>query len=371
MYKKIISVFFFLLLFGTNTFSQKAKSENAIEPPEVTIAGTQLQKLHSSLLNRDFELYINLPRFYSDTTRKFPVVYLLDGQWDFPLVMSIYGEQYYDGFVPGAIIVGITWGGDHPDYDSLRAMDLTPYHSNQLPQSGNAANFLKFIKHEVIPFVEKNYRTDNTNRALMGSSFGGLFTLYAMFAQTDLFNMYALTSPALTWANGAIYKEEEQYAKEHSDLPVRLYMAVGGYEDVDGFNHFADKLKGRNYKNLKMETKVVEGMGHSGGKAEGFTRGMQFVFKRPELKLDSTALAQYAGTYAFAPGVNFKITLEDGHLIAHLPGNQKITLYAETEMDFHVIGSYAVAHFQKDNSGKVTGFKLEQYSSENFVKKID
>ncbi len=371
MYKKIISAFFFLLLFGTITFSQQAESDNTSQSSAVTIAGTQLQKLHSNLLNRDFELYINLPRNYSDTAKKFPVVYLLDAQWDFPLVMSIYGSQYYDGFVPGAIIVGITWGGDHPNYDSLRAMDLTPYHSNQLPQSGNAPNFLKFIKQELIPFVEKDYRTDKTNRALMGSSFGGLFTLYAMFNETNLFNMYALTSPAITWANGAIYQEEEHYAKEHSDLPVRLYMAIGGYEDVNGFNHFADILKGRNYKNLKMETKVIEGMGHSGGKAEGFTRGMQFIFKRPQLKLDSAVLAQYTGTYAVAPGVNFKITLEDGHLIAHPPGNQRIVLNAQTEKDFYVVGSYVIAHFQKDADGKVTGFKLEQYSGENFVKKVN
>src|ERR1700712_1186549 len=70
------------------------------------IQGTQVVKLHSAIVGQDYQLYINLPGNYSrDTGKVYPVVYLLDGQWDFPLFTGIYGSQYYDGFIPEFITV--------------------------------------------------------------------------------------------------------------------------------------------------------------------------------------------------------------------------------------------------------------------------
>jgi len=93
---------------------------SAVSPPNVEILGTQLRKIQSTIVGQDFDLLINLPRNYRDTTRPFPVIYLLDAQWDFPLLNAIFGEQYYDGFVPEIVTVGIAWGGRNPNYDSLR-----------------------------------------------------------------------------------------------------------------------------------------------------------------------------------------------------------------------------------------------------------
>ena len=87
------------------TLAQTVRSS----PPQVEILGTQLQHLNSAIVGQEYDLYVNLPRGYRDTTKTFPVVFLVDGQWDFPLVQAIFGEQYYDGFVPAAIMVGITW----------------------------------------------------------------------------------------------------------------------------------------------------------------------------------------------------------------------------------------------------------------------
>ncbi len=53
---------------------------------------------------------------------------------------AIFGEQYYDGFVPSAIVVGIAWSGSNPNYDLLRARDLTPSATKQAPIGGNARN---------------------------------------------------------------------------------------------------------------------------------------------------------------------------------------------------------------------------------------
>ncbi len=111
------------------------------------VPGTQLLRIHSSIVGQDYDLYVIIPRNYHDTTRTFPVLYLLDAQYDFPLMNGVYGEQYYDGFVPDVITVGITWAGEHANYDTLRARDYTPTPYKQVPYTGNASKFLAFIKN--------------------------------------------------------------------------------------------------------------------------------------------------------------------------------------------------------------------------------
>ena len=184
-----------LLLFRSIT-AQSDKDR----PQPFTLSGTETLSFTSEVnAGQEYSLYVHLPQGYSTSTDRYPVIYVLDGQWDFPLVTSIYGQQYYDGFIPSAIIVGITWGGNNPKHDSLRARDLTPTHNPGIPQSGKGAVFLKTIKTEIIPLIETRYRALSKERVLIGSSFGGLFTLYAMFREPGLFNRYAFTSPAIGW----------------------------------------------------------------------------------------------------------------------------------------------------------------------------
>ena len=132
---------------------------------------------------QEYVIHIMLPSKYERSNKRYPVLYLQDSQWDFPLVTALSGQQYFDGFIPEIIIVGITWGDVNPNPDSLRARDYTPTREPRSPQSGGAGKYLSFIKSELIPFVEENYKTDRNDRILMGCSLGGLFTLYALFAE--------------------------------------------------------------------------------------------------------------------------------------------------------------------------------------------
>ena len=166
--------------------------------PRVDIPGSEVRKLTSSIVSgQEYELQILLPGGYKTSNKNYPVIYLMDSQWDFPLVKSLYGQHYYDGFIPELIVVGVTWGGVNPNADSLRARDYTPTRDARLPQSGGADKFLSFMKEELFPFIEKNYKADNNNRTLMGCSLGGLFTLYTLFTQPELFTGYAAASPAV------------------------------------------------------------------------------------------------------------------------------------------------------------------------------
>lgn len=252
-----------------------------------------------SLTLGDYALSINLPAGYPEPGRTYPVIYVLDGQWDFSLVSALYGQECYDGFVPDAITVGVSWGGPHPDYDALRARDFTPSSPDGSARWGAAPSFLSFIRTQLIPFIDTRYHTQRAERTLTGSSLGGLFTLYTLFNAPDLFDRYIASSPALQWDKGSLQTSEQAFLKTGPGHPVRLFLAVGSLEPMAaGVKAFADSLSGRGVRGLRLELKIADGMGHSGTKAEGYSRGLQFAFDGDHMRnvtLTSTTASPMMG----------------------------------------------------------------------------
>jgi len=145
--------------------------------------------------------------------------------------------------------------------------------------SGDAPKFLKFLKAELVPFIESNYRTDSSHRLLQGSSFGGLFTLYALFSDPAFFSGYIAASPAVPFAERDMFSREAEYARAHKELPAKLYLAVGGAEQLtDPVKEFMQILSSRKYKGLRLEMRVIDGERHAGNKPETFNRGLRFLF---------------------------------------------------------------------------------------------
>ena len=259
------------------------------EPPSgtfarVTMPDTEVRQLKSSETGRSYDIYIRLPDQYAqEKGKKYPILYVLDGQWDFKLLDSIQSGLLYDKFVPEMIIVGITYSGDRPDYGALRAMDYTPVHDTFIPGSGEAPKFFAFLKERLLPFIESNYRTDASQRVLLGSSFGGTFTLYTLFSEPTLFSRYIIGSPIVTYGDRFALQQEADYARMHKDLPVRLFLSVGGLEEMTRpVQAFMQVLRERNYTGLDMETRIIEGERHAGNKPEAYHRGLRFIFQDDE-----------------------------------------------------------------------------------------
>ena len=365
----VISVIFIGLIMNQGRAKMAGDSQST--PHEFAIAGSQVLKINSAITGQEYVLHINLPQQYGDTTKIFPIVYLLDSQWDFPLVTAIYGDQYYDGFMPNTIIVGITWGGENPNYDTRRAFDLSPSDAGQPARYGNAENFLSFIKKEAIPFIDSKYRTDKKNRTLAGHSFGGLFTLYALFAEPDLFNHYIPGSPAHEWDNSSIKKYMEKFSKVKLSHPVKVYMYMGEYEDLNnGFEKIINAITNCKVKGLDLRTQVIKGSGHSGAKPEGYNRALQYIFERPSLNLDKKILSQYAGEYAVDASTIFKIKVDKGDLLIQTPDNYTVKAHAASENEFYVKGAFMNGSFTKDENGKVTGMNIQTYGASFSAKKI-
>ena len=279
--RKILPGVVLVILAGVNALTQEPGVAANGKFPAVTVPGSEIRSLKSVNTGRAYAIYLRLPDHYrAGGGKKYPVLYVLDGQWDFKLLDSVYGGLLYDKFVPDMIIVGITYSGPSPNYDVLRAMDYTPSKNSQVPGSGDAPKFLAFLKNELIPFVEGNFQADGSKRILMGSSYGGLFTLYALFEDPGLFGAYVAASPAVPYDGDFAFKQEAKYAKGKQDLSAKLFVSVGSIEPLAGpVQDYIKQLSARGYKGLKLETRTIEGERHAGNKPEAFNRGLRFVFE--------------------------------------------------------------------------------------------
>ncbi len=125
---------------------------------------------------------------------------------------------------------------------------------------------MDFIEKEAIPFIEKNYSV-NTERALYGHSYGGLFGAYALLHKPELFQKIMLGSPSLFYDNEVLFKDEAGFAQTHKDLAVQLLLTAGTEEGwaVEGNDKFAGVLKTHNYPSLKIDSIKIQGVGHLTG----------------------------------------------------------------------------------------------------------
>ena len=336
--------------------------------PPVTLPGSEIRTITSTIVKgQEYNIQIHLPGNYSSSEKKYPVVFVMDAQWDFPLVSSIYGQQYYDGFVPEVIIAGVTWGGTNPNPDSLRARDYTPTRVPGTIQSGGADKFLQFMKEELFPFMKSNYRADLNQSVMMGCSLGGLFTLYTLFTQPSLFSGYIAASPAIGWDNEVLYQFEKKYAADINRPSARLYMTIGEVEqNVPNFQRFDASLKNSLSTTLIMQSRILENTGHSGTKSETYSRGLQFIFQRPDIKVEDRELRALAGTYSNAGGRPAEIKMENHQLTLQLLGAGKFFLKASTPSFFYSTALFLQVEFTRNPDG----FRLTSFgNNEVFLKK--
>lgn len=130
--------------------------------------------------------------------------------------------------------------------------------------TGGAPRFLGFLKEELIPFVESNYRIDRNSRLLAGYSFGGLFAMYVLFHEPGLFDKYFIGSPSLSYGEGAAFSYEASNAVNHSGLKAEVFMSAGELEKTTAENigKMSELLLNRNYSDFFLETYIFPRENH-------------------------------------------------------------------------------------------------------------
>ena len=235
------------------------------------------------------------------------------------------------------IIVGITYGGEIPDYDSLRSHDLTPSVVVEKNSSGGAPKFLNVLNTELIPMIDSIYRTDKINRTLAGTSYGGLFAHYVLFTQPSLFNGYIINNPSFLWDNNYSYKLEEKYYQNNKSLNAKVIFFTGEYDyGKTNTTRMNNQMKRHQYKNLDLDFREVKNMGHLGGDTEALSQGMRFIYKRPTILLPEDELKEYCGTYK-SQNYIIEIGIRDGELtVIHKTGKEGLKFQAISKSEFVV-----------------------------------
>lgn len=255
---RILLINTFLSLFFFNHFqAQNLPKTEHIQP---LVIGETVE-IYSTVLNETRILNIYLPQGYSsDSLKKYPVIYLLDGSMDEDFI-HIAGLVQFASFswinlIPETIVVGIS--------NVDRKRDFTFHTDNkdlkkEFPSTGYSAPFIEFIEKELQPFVENNYKTD-TLKTLIGQSLGGLLATEILFKKPDLFDNYIIVSPSLWWDDESLMNYNP---KPYHSLKS-IYVAVGKEDEImiREARELYDKIKLLNAENSRIYFKYLEEQNH-------------------------------------------------------------------------------------------------------------
>lgn len=244
--------------------------------PAVSIANSEQREIIADKTGQRYELLISLPSDYSLSQERYPVLFVLDG-WHFPLMAFIQDNNRFSQRMPPLVIVNISHGTKNAL--SLRTHDFTPSQVAGVPGSGGAEDFLEFLEHQLIPFVDRNFRTDPTDRALFGHSHGGLFALYALQQRPKLFQRIVASSPTVGWDKRALFQPSKL---KNFDPPVRLDLSVESEPrfrgDVVAFAALLDELKP---SGLTYRMTIYEGESHNSVRLPAIPSGLYWVYGHP------------------------------------------------------------------------------------------
>lgn len=282
-------------------------------PQPATILNSDTRLIVSQQTGRDYRITISLPWGYDaqpgegwpfhTNPGKWPVVYVLDGNWYAGMVTDMIRPVALCGAITDAIVVGIGYPEDPNPRETFRTVftrrdhDLTPIpdagtqqemeasHGRPAP-NGDAGNFLKFIQQELIPMLETDFCADPENRILAGHSYGGLFGLFTLFTAPGLFQKMILGSPYLAYGNRSLFQREEAFAAENKQLPASIFLYASAEEEsaddstLTDTLRFAAILQSRNYEGFTLKQKIFEEENHCAVIVPGFHAGLQFALKK-------------------------------------------------------------------------------------------
>lgn len=251
-------------------------------------ASSEWVNVDSKLFGGARSVLVDLPDSYVTGGRRYPVVYVLDGTIHAFHTAATAKALSDNGRMPEVIVVGVR----HDD----RVRELTPTEVAQatvdgdlvrFPNSGGAAKTLAFLETELIPDIEKRYRTEPF-RILSGHSFGGMFALDAFFTNPKLFNTVIATSPTVWWDNKYLTRRALQFVEKAGDVKGTVVLAVG--KEFPAMNDNIKELETvlARAKGLTVHSYYLEEEDHFSTAVPGTYSALRKIFAPWYLKIDSS-----------------------------------------------------------------------------------
>jgi uncharacterized protein len=253
--------------------------------PEVVMRGTHHIPLKSRIRGATYHLSVSLPWNYYESEKRYPVLYVNDSDTQFKGFVFDYFALNWDQEIPDLIIVGIGYDTNLMDgiqeFVDRRTADYVPRVASDLPGSGSGEGYAGFIRGELLPFVDANYRTVPEDRTICGGSLAGFFCTYMLLHPPHVFTRYLICSPSLSKDSRVMFDYEKVYAEANNDLPAIVYTSEGSLEpeDVAELHEFVSILGGRDYPRLRLETEIMEDWKHGTAQATAYFHGLKAIFK--------------------------------------------------------------------------------------------
>ena len=271
-------------------------------PLPYTLENTEVRDLRAPGLKRDYQVFVALPDSYATSTRQYPVVFVTDANYAFPIVRNISQRLTKHAGMEEVIVVGLSYAkGDTGVYSRRR--DYTPtvprkhdYRSDMPGRPialGEAPGYARFIANDVFPLIAKHYRADMKRKFFVGHSYGSLLGLQILLTEPRMFEHYILGSPSLWYDAGVLFNRLEVYGERHRDLPANVFFGIGALErlapgkkrsrteeDADmvaDLREFEGALKAHRYPGLHTQVKVFAEEDHASVFPLVVTHGLRAV----------------------------------------------------------------------------------------------
>jgi hypothetical protein len=237
--KNLTFVILYILLLGVETAFGQNKTDMLLGSKFI---------IKSNILNEERTCLISLPDSYNDTTqtaKKYPIIILLDGYTHFKTASGIVhfmsSNRNRNNLMPESIIIAIE------NVDRERDFTHTKIKTKRPNTMGGGRNFLNFIEKELIPYVDKNYRTE-PSRTLIGHSLGGLLTLNAYMDKNSVFNAYMSIDPSIWWSQEIMKNKVDSISS--ISFNKKLYMATANQGEA---NYERNKQRHDNFYELLIK----------------------------------------------------------------------------------------------------------------------
>ncbi len=274
-----------LFLLGTLVAALLPAVRAAEPAAPLTLTRAFTHRLTSSAVGDTFVIQVRLPEKYEPATKRYPVLYVLDGDFWFGAASDIATYLTMVDESPAMIVVGIAYGGTRDDWWQKRARDYVPapLHSpppKEFPLAGGAERFQQFLATELFTFVEQNYAARPDDRTLVGLSFGGTFATYTLFTRPELFQGYIILAPGLGGDKRRFFEMETAFHAAHPRLPATVFFAIGDQDKpgmVGNWRKFDEQVIAHHYEDLRWTSLLLPAETHISVYPVGLTRGLKTI----------------------------------------------------------------------------------------------
>lgn len=251
------------------------------EVQQITLGTTHT--LYSTILNEDRAYYLHLPDSYHDAAssyKKYPILIILDGNVHFKPITGLVNYMSSDAYrsckIPEMIVVGIQNIDRRRDYTPDKVVTV------RKNTTGGGELFLRFLEDELIPELDKKYRTE-PYRMLFGHSLGGLLAAHTYTKKTTLFNAFLAVDPSFgTWDENTMDTKLDAVTQQSFQRFIYIATANWGKRNIrnrDRHIRFYEALHSKSNGTFFAKLEYFKDENHASVPPIAFYHGISSIFK--------------------------------------------------------------------------------------------